>query len=70
MKNLIVSLGINEQGEKEFLDLTKACNVLVAGKTGSGKSAFLHKVINKLINEPKENLRLFLIDLKDTEFSI
>ena len=52
------------------LNIPNARNILVAGRTGSGKSVFLHKVINGLINEPKENLRLFLIDLKDTEFSI
>lgn len=52
------------------IDIKKSENILVAGRTGSGKSTFLHKVINGLINEPKENLRLFLIDLKNTEFSI
>ena len=52
------------------LDIKKSKNILIAGRTGSGKSIFLHKVINGLINQPKENLRLFLIDLKDTEFSI
>lgn len=40
MENLIIPLGINENGEQEFLDLNKARNVLVAIKTGSGKSAF------------------------------
>ena len=69
MENLIVSLGINEQGEQEFLDLNKARHVLVAGKTGSGKSVFLHKVIKRLTkNYSKDEVRLFLIDLKQTEF--
>ena len=52
------------------IDIKKSKNVLVAGRAGSGKSIFLHKVINGLINEPKENLREFLIDFKDTELSI
>ena len=68
-KELNIPLGINENGEQEFLDLNKARHVLVAGKTGSGKSTFLHKAIKHLIeNYSKEDVRLFLIDLKQTAF--
>ena len=65
MSELLVKISSNLT-----IDIKNSKNILVAGRTGSGKSIFLHKVINGLINEPKENLRLFLIDLKDTEFSI
>jgi S-DNA-T family DNA segregation ATPase FtsK/SpoIIIE len=69
-KELNIPLGINENGEQEFLDLNKARNVLIAGKTGSGKSAFLHKVIKHLTEDySKEQVRLLLIDLKRTEFT-
>ena len=68
-KELNIPLGINENGEQEFLDLNKARNVLIAGKTGSGKSIFLHKAIKHLTkNYSKDEVRLFLIDLKQTEF--
>ena len=68
-KELNIQLGVNENGEKELLDLDKARNVLVAGKTGSGKSTFLHKAIKHLTkNYSKDEVRLFLIDLKQTEF--
>lgn len=68
-KELNIPLGVNENGEQEFLDLNKACHVLVAGKTGSGKSTFLHKAIKHLTkNYSKEEVRLFLIDLKQTAF--
>ena len=68
-KELNIPLGVNENGEQEFLDLDKARHVLVAGKPGSGKSTFLHKAIKHLTNNySKGEVRLFLIDLKQTEF--
>ena len=68
-KELNIPLGVNENGEQEFLDLNKARHVLVAGKTGSGKSTFLHKAIKHLTkNYSKDEVRLFLIDIKQTEF--
>lgn len=68
-KELNIPLGINENGEQEFLDLNKARHVLVAGRTGSGKSTFLHKAIKHLTkNYSKDEVRLFLIDLKQTAF--
>ena len=68
-KELTIPLGINEQGEKEFLDLYKTRHILVAGRSGSGKSTFLHKAIKHLTkNYSNEEVRLFLIDLEKKEF--
>lgn len=64
-----IPLGINENDEQEVLDLDKARHVLVAGRSGSGKSTFLHKIIKHLTeNYSKDEVRLFLIDLKQTAF--
>ena len=68
-REINIPLGENENGEKELLDLISARHILVAGKTGGGKSVFLHNAIKHLTeNYTKEEVRLFLIDLKQTEF--
>ena len=67
-RELNIPLGIDENGEECFLDLISARHVLVAGKTGSGKSVYLHKVINALKEQDRKDVRLFLVDLKGTEF--
>lgn len=68
-KKLNVPLGVNENGEQDFLDFNKVANILVFGKTGSGKSTFLHKIIKHLKeNYSKKEISLYLIDLKQTEF--
>ena len=54
-KELNIPLGINENGEQEFLDLNKARHVLVAGKTGSGKSTFSRE-LNKITGIPLYHL--------------
>ena len=68
-RELNIPLGIDENGENGFLDLISARHVLVAGKTGSGKSVYLHKAINVLKEQDKNDVRLFLVDLKGTEFA-
>ncbi len=67
-RELNIPLGTDENGEDCCLDLISARHVLVAGKTGSGKSVYLHKVINSLKEQDKSDVRLFLVDLKGTEF--
>ena len=52
------------------LNIKNSKNILVAGRTGSGKTTFLHKVITTLAKQNPSEIKLFLIDLKGVEFSI
>ena len=49
-------------------DLTKAPHLLVAGTTGSGKSNFIHTLIDSLVSSGRCNL--FMIDCKKVEFNV
>src|SRR3989338_3995400 len=70
-ENLVIPLGRDELGRDTFVDISKLPHLLIAGSTGSGKSNFLHVVINSLIlkNGP-ENLRLILSDVKRVELGL
>ena len=68
--HLPVALGKGSGGETMVIDLAKMPHLLVAGATGSGKSACLNGIISSLIMEksPAE-LRLLLIDPKRVELT-
>lgn len=65
---LNIPIGINENNERVFYDLTRAPHMLVAGSTGSGKSVFLNNAIISLLYQAKSEL--VLIDCKKVEFSL
>lgn len=65
---LSVPLGVTPSGTVEFMDLTKAPHVLVAGQTGSGKSVCLSTILTYLIHHySADDLDLYLIDPKRVE---
>ncbi len=68
--HLPVALGRGSGGETKVVDLATMPHLLVAGATGSGKSACLNGMISSLIMErsPAE-LRLMLIDPKRVELT-
>ena len=68
--HLPVALGKGSGGETVVIDLAKMPHLLIAGATGSGKSACLNAIISCLIVEktPAE-LRLLLIDPKRVELT-
>jgi S-DNA-T family DNA segregation ATPase FtsK/SpoIIIE len=67
---LPVILGEDTYGEKAYVDLTLLPHLLVAGRTGSGKSVFINTLITTLICKfTPEQLRLILVDPKQVEFT-
>lgn len=67
---LPVILGEDTFGNKVYEDLTKMPHLLVAGRTGSGKSVFLNTLITTFICKyTPEELRLLMVDPKQVEFA-
>jgi DNA segregation ATPase FtsK/SpoIIIE, S-DNA-T family len=69
--NLSFVLGESVSGEFEVADLESMPHLLIAGRTGSGKSVCINSVILSLLyqNSP-EDLQLILIDPKRVELSL
>lgn len=68
---LRIPLGWLESGEVAYLDYSEYAHAFLAGRTGSGKSVFLHNVISKACERfsPSE-LEICLVDYKKSEFGI
>ena len=73
-EGLAIALGISEAGRVQSMRLGAgtAQHVLIAGKTGSGKSSMLHTMITSAaIKYPPDQLRLVLLDFKKgVEFQV
>ena len=44
-----IFLGIDESGDKLYLDISKITHTIIAGATGSGKSMVIHSIIHSLM---------------------
>ena len=65
---LPISLGLKADGIPKFVDLRKMPHMMVAGSTGSGKSAFILSALTGLLfSHSPETLRLILIDPKQVD---
>ena len=68
--HLPIALGKTSGGDPVVTDLSKMPHLLIAGATGSGKSACLNAIISCLMMEKSpEDLRLLLIDPKRVELT-
>ncbi len=68
---LTFALGKDIEGRNVCGNITEMTHILVAGMTGSGKSVTMHAMlISMLYKYSPEELRLILIDPKQTEFTI
>lgn len=69
-KVLPIDLGVDVVGMGICVDLCKAPHILVAGTTGSGKSAFINAIIASLLRNVSEtDYSLMLIDPKRVELA-
>ncbi len=70
-KALTIALGRSIGGKAVFGNLAKMPHALIAGTTGSGKSATIHAIITSLLyrNGP-DDLKLILIDPKRVELTL
>ncbi len=69
--NLMLGLGHDVAGQAILADLRKMPHLLIAGRTGSGKSVCVNALLLSLLyqNSP-EDLKLILVDPKRVELSI
>ncbi len=70
-EGLVFALGQDLEGRSVCGDVTEMTHILVAGTTGSGKSITMHAMLISLLYKySPEELRLILIDPKQSEFTI
>ena len=69
---LPVCVGVDDQGEPHFEDLTEAPHVLVGGTTGSGKSVFVRTLLKSLfdLSKGRDKLEVAILDPKKVDYQI
>ena len=71
ISKLTVGLGKDIYGKYKIIDIEKTSHMLISGTTGSGKSMFLHILINSILYKAKPNeVKFLMIDTKVVELSL
>lgn len=65
-----LALGVNISGEPMYYDLAKMPHMLVAGRTGSGKSVFVQSIITSIVYHfTPDKCKLMIVDPKAVDFA-
>lgn len=64
-----LALGVNIGGDSMYYDLAKMPHMLIAGRTGSGKSVFVQTIITSIVYHfTPDKCKLIIIDPKGVDF--
>lgn len=66
---LIVKLGVNEEGNDVYINFNKIHSWLIAGATGGGKSVCVHNLLTQLYCNYSDNTLFYICDMKKTELN-
>lgn len=70
-KPVLATLGKGISGKALFANIAKMPHLLVAGTTGSGKSALIHMIVTSLLyKSPPDKLRFIMVDPKRVELTL
>ena len=65
-----LALGVNISGEAMYFDLAKMPHMLIAGRTGSGKSVFVQSIITSIVYHfTPDKCKLMIVDPKGVDFA-
>lgn len=68
-RKFTLAIGMGVDGSKHYIDIEKACHILISGMTGSGKSIVLHNlIVSLLMKQTPDRMHLYMIDPKGSEF--
>jgi S-DNA-T family DNA segregation ATPase FtsK/SpoIIIE len=65
-----LALGVNISGEPVYYDLAKMPHMMIAGRTGSGKSVFVQSIITSIVYHfTPDKCKLMIVDPKAVDFA-